>query len=141
MADWKYCVVGNIVMERIDAEGNVRYGTAAFTGGTKVYLCRPYGDRTVSVIGLNRHKCRYVVENLPLSSIENFRRQQVYQPSILKIMDNFEFYMDWWGSSKTDRADTDEFVRFLNNPDAMKSDEAYKQLVRRMWRATWQSDS
>lgn len=35
---FKYCVVGNIVRERIDENGVLRHGTAAFKGGTRVYI-------------------------------------------------------------------------------------------------------
>ena len=35
---WKYCVVGNIVRERIDENGVFRRGTVAFKGGARVYI-------------------------------------------------------------------------------------------------------
>ena len=57
--EWRYCVVGNIVETRIDENGFLRYGTSAFTGGTKVYLCGKYWDeayKTITVIGLNRFR-------------------------------------------------------------------------------------
>ena len=126
-------MVGNVIKQRVDEEGKIRYGTASFTGGTKVYLSRPFSDSTVAAVGLNRHKSRYVVEYLPLSCIETFRSQQVYQPRVLEIMNDFEFYMDWWGTSDKDRIDTDEFVRFLKNSELMKNDVAYAALVRKMW--------
>ena len=37
--EWKYCVVGNIVQERVDENGVLRHGTATFRGGAKVFLC------------------------------------------------------------------------------------------------------
>ena len=43
--NWRFGVVGNIVSERIDDEGILRYGTEAFTGGTKVYFLQ-------SIIGM-----------------------------------------------------------------------------------------
>lgn len=35
---WKYCVVGNIIKERIDENVVLRRGTAAFKGGARVFL-------------------------------------------------------------------------------------------------------
>ena len=32
--DWTYCVVGNIKITHYDEDVTLRYGTAAFTGGT-----------------------------------------------------------------------------------------------------------
>ncbi|MBP3447773.1 MAG: hypothetical protein J6K51_01990 [Clostridia bacterium] len=61
---WKYCVVANIVKTRIDENGILRYGTPAFTGGSKVYLCGKIWNRNrngISALGLNRGK-RYFVE-------------------------------------------------------------------------------
>ncbi len=36
--NWTYCVVGNIKKTHFDEDGVLRYGTAAFSGGAKVYL-------------------------------------------------------------------------------------------------------
>ena len=49
-----------------DDQGVLRYGTKAFCGGAKVYLCGKYWtrkQRTIGVIGLNRYK-RYVCAGL-----------------------------------------------------------------------------
>ena len=35
---WRFGVVGNIVSEHTDEDGNVYYGTNALTPGTKVYI-------------------------------------------------------------------------------------------------------
>ena len=54
---WKYCVVGNIVETRIDENGILRYGTAAFRGNTRVYLCGKHHDfrgKEIVVLGLTR---------------------------------------------------------------------------------------
>ena len=32
---WRYAVAGNIKKQRIDENGDLRYGTAAFKGNTK----------------------------------------------------------------------------------------------------------
>ena len=55
--NWTYCVVGNIKKTRFDEVGVLRYGTAAFTGGTKVYLHGRIWDRSrshIDALGLNR---------------------------------------------------------------------------------------
>ena len=91
--NWKYCAVGNIKKTHIDENGVLRYGTAAYPGGSKVYLCGKYWNKsqdTITVIGLNRRGRKYRVEHIPVSLIENIRRKQVYKPKILKIMENFE---------------------------------------------------
>ena len=104
-SNWRFCVVGNIVKEHTDENGNVFYGTKAFAGGTKVYI----DDRTyllnkgfVNVIGLNRFK-RYAVEQVSVTLIENVRAQRVYKPTALKIMDYLEACDGWvWRKRTTD---------------------------------------
>lgn len=96
--NWKYCAVGNIIRTHIDENGVLRYGTVAYPSGRKVYLCGKHWDtmqETISVIGLSRRGRRYRVEDVPVSLIENVRRKQVYKPTVLKIMDNFEFRDCW----------------------------------------------
>ncbi len=68
----KYCVVGNIVMEHLVENGVLRYGTASFPGGRKVYISRRLWSNGVVVIGLNRYKSRYATETVPLAWIEIF---------------------------------------------------------------------
>lgn len=111
--EWKYCVVGNIVESRVDEEGNLWYGTAAFVGGTKVYLCGKYWDSTqdtIRVIGLNRRK-RFQVIDTPCELIENLRCQRTYKPSVLNLMNNWEFYDCWWGNGEEDKREAEEFVQ------------------------------
>ena len=36
---WRYALAANIKKTRIDDNGVLRYGAAAFKGNTKVYLC------------------------------------------------------------------------------------------------------
>ena len=103
--EWRYCVVGNIVETRIDENGILRYGTSAFTGGTKVYLCGKYWDeayKTITVIGLNRFR-KIAVSDVPPSAIINVRCQRTFKSRVLEIMDNFEFRDCWWGNTKKKR--------------------------------------
>ena len=114
---WKYCVVGNIVRSRVDENGVLRYGTAAFAGGKKVYLCGKFWDSTwdsISVIGLNRNG-RYQVVDTPCCLIENIRCQRTYSPSILKIMNDWEFWHYWWDNTAEDKKATEDFVALWNS--------------------------
>lgn len=111
--NWRYCVVGNIVRTRIDKDGIFRYGTSAFTGGTKVYLSRnffEYPRDEISVIGLNRFKRYQVVEVTP-ECIENIRCSKTYKPSVLSLMSDWEFLNCWWDNTPEDKRSAEEFVR------------------------------
>ena len=115
---WRYAVAGNIKKTRIDENGILRYGTVAFKGNTKVYLCgRLWDERLpdenkthISVVGLSRGR-RYYVDYVPIELIENLRLTRVYQPQILEIMSNFEFCEGWWGNTQEERDDASAFLR------------------------------
>ena len=99
-AKWRFGVVGNIVSEHTDDDGNVYYGTKAFTPGTKVYIDGKFWDyqRTdISVIGRNRFG-RVVLETVPISLIENIRTQRIYKPHVLEIIDYLRVMegWEWW---------------------------------------------
>lgn len=114
--NWTYCVVGNIKKTHYDEDGTLRYGTVAFTGGTKVYLSGRLWDRTsdhIDALGITRGGKLQVVWT-DASQIENLRCQKVFNAAILEIMDNFEFRSGWWGKSKSEKADAEEFVRWWN---------------------------
>ena len=78
-SSWRYAVAGNIKKTRIDENGVLRYGTAAFKGNTKVYLCgRLWDERLadenktcISVLGLSRGG-RYYVDYVPIELIKNY---------------------------------------------------------------------
>ena len=117
---WRYAVAGNIKKTRIDENGILRYGTAAFKGNTKVYLRGrlwderlPDEDKThISVVGLSRGR-RYYVDYVPIELIENLRLTRVYQPQVLEIMSNFEFCECWWGNTQEERDDASAFLKRL----------------------------
>ena len=114
--NWTYCVVGNIRKTHFDEDGVLRYGTAAFTGGTKVYLSGRLWDRRrghIDALGLNRRNALQV-DWTDISLIENVRCQRVFQPTVLKIMDHWEFRSGWWGRSKHEKADAEGFVEWWN---------------------------
>lgn len=116
---WRFGVVGNIVSEHTDEDGNVYYGTKAFTPGTKVYIDGKLWDnqRTdVSVIGRNRFG-RIVTETIPINLIENIRTQRIYKPRVLEIMHylrEFEGW-EWWERTAADRKEAENFVKEVSS--------------------------
>ena len=119
---WKYCVVGNIVRDRIDENGALRHGTAAFKGGTRVYIEGKNYDyglarNEITVLGLNRHK-RYVHECVPKDQIENVRFTKTFKPKIMDMMYEYEGHDGWWGDSDEDGLDAKQFA--LNWPELQK---------------------
>lgn len=101
--NWRFCIVGNVVQQHTDENGQVLYGTKAFTGGTKLYIDdRAWNlDRgSVSVIGLNRFG-HYAVEWIPVELIENLRIQRVFKPTVLEIMNYLEKADGWLWRGRT----------------------------------------
>ena len=118
---FKYCVIGNIVRTHVDVNGTLRHGTAAYTGGTKVFLCGKYwrlADREINVIGHTRGK-KYQVHAVPVSLIENVRCGRTFRPWVLNIMDNWEYCSEWWHDSEKDRKATEDFVSVWNRRDEL----------------------
>ncbi len=114
--EWRYGVAGNITKTHLDDQEILRYGSGAFCGGAKVYLCGKYwtkGQNTIGVIGLNRYK-RIVFDDVPPDLIENIRCTKAYKPSVLKLMDNWEFSSCWWDNSEAARKETMRFVEMWN---------------------------
>ena len=114
--NWTYCVVGNIKKTHMDQDGTLRYGTAAFTGGTKVYLSGRIWDKTkgsINALGKTRRNRLQVIWT-DINQIENVRCQKVFNPAILVIMDDIEFRASWWGKSKAEKADAEAFAQWWN---------------------------
>jgi hypothetical protein len=116
--NWRFAVVGNIVKQHLDDEGVMRYGTKAFTGGTKVYLCGKGlcpDTKTVEVIGLNRfHK--YVIEFVPVGLIENVRFQTIHKRGLLNILNYEENIEGWneWKRTADDKREAQSFAKTWN---------------------------
>ena len=113
---WRYAVVGNITKTHIDEQGILRYGSKAFRGGTKVYLCgRGWSTEqdVIGVAGLNRYK-RFVYSDVSPEWIENVRCAKAYKPAVLKIMDDWEAQENWWNSTKEAKTETQTFVEEWN---------------------------
>lgn len=48
--EWRYGVAGNITKTHLDDQGILRYGSSAFCGGAKVYLCGKYWTKGQNMI-------------------------------------------------------------------------------------------
>jgi hypothetical protein len=108
-------------------DGVIRYGTSAFSGGTKVYLCGRYWrayEKEIQVIGLTRGK-KYQVHSVPVELIENVRCKTAYKPAILGIMNHWEFYDCWWHDTEDDKKATEKFVKLWNNKSENDGKEVY----------------
>lgn len=112
---WRFGVVANITRSHLDEDGEIRYGTKAFTSGTKVYLGGKNWDQEnseIGVIGRNRFG-RTVMEDVPVNLLENVRTQRIYKPQVLQIMEYLEWIdgWEWWKRTVADRKDTELFVK------------------------------
>ena len=112
--NWRFGVVANICEIHVDEHGEIRYGSKAFSPGTKVYLAGKSwsSEHTeIYVIGRNRHG-RIVLEMIPVEFIENVRTKKIFKPHVLKIIHYLEIADGWiwWGNTDDDRIDTQEFV-------------------------------
>lgn len=120
---WRFGAAGNIVKQHIDDEGVTRFGTKAFTGGTKVYINGLRWDTdsdAVYVIGRNRFG-RYVTDWIPVSFVENVRFQQIYKTTVLEIIDYLEHFegITWWDKTASDRDEAKAFVDMWNKCNAL----------------------
>ena len=115
---WRFCAVGNIKKQHIE-NGEVFYGTKAFVGGAKVYICDAtlgVNKGEISVLGLNRFR-RYAVEGVPINLIENVRLQRIFKPGVLEVMDGLTA-MDGWvwrGRTAEERRILKAFVENWNS--------------------------
>ena len=121
--EWRFGVVGNIVSEHTDENGNVYYGSKAFTSGTKVYIHGKFGDSenpNIAVIGRNRFG-RTVFEAVPINLIENIRVKRIYKPSILAIIDSLCVAegLEWWERTAADRKHAENFAKELSEKSKM----------------------
>lgn len=114
--EWRYGVAGNITKTHYDEQGVLRHGTSAFCGGAKVYLCGKYwekGRNTIGVIGLDRCK-RFTFTDVPPALIENVRCTKVYKPSVLKLMNHYEFTECWWDNTPAAKKEIRRFLQMWN---------------------------
>lgn len=126
---WRFCVAGNIVRTHTDESGVLRYGTKAFTGGTKVYINGKniQDPDKVEVIGLNRFG-RFVLDFIPVEYVENFRQQRVYKPKVLEIISALEALEGdiWWENSAKDR---EESLRFAEKMRERNENGTFEKII------------
>ena len=114
--EWRWCLVGNIVKSHpFGEEKEERYGTKQFAPGSKVY-CAPgqWGDgyENIVVIGRPRYGKQFIQIVMPSKRIENFRARKVFNPAVLKIM-NQDMYM-WWDNTNATYEDICHLARSIN---------------------------
>lgn len=117
-SNWRFCAVGNIKPQHTDANGTVRYGTKAFSGGSKIYICDTTLDlhsECITVLGRNRFS-RYVIEGVPIDLLENIRIQSILKPTVLEIMDylNAADGWTWRGRTSQDKKEINAFIERVN---------------------------
>ena len=124
--------MGNIVKTHLDEEGVVRYGTKAFTGGTKVYIPWKWNcidDREGTfVIGMNRFH-RFALEPVDFELLENIRFQIVFKTTVLEIIDREEVMdgYDSWGRTADDKRGAKAFAdRLTRRIEDIKNEEKEK---------------
>lgn len=114
---WRFCVVGNIVKTHADEEGITRYGTKAFTGGTKVYMPgRRWEEDWDGILAIGRNRFgRYALEDVPLELLENIRFQIVFKTPVLNIILGEEAVDGWdcWGRTAADKREAKAFAARL----------------------------
>ena len=131
----KYCVTGNISKEpHTDDSGVVRYGTADFTGGRKIYISRRLWKDEVVVLGLNRFR-RYVTATVPLALIENIKATRSFKPEVIAYMTNSHEFPDmWWLYKEEDRIGSVEYAEVLKLVKAGDKEALHKYNEEVMYR-------
>ena len=125
---WRWCLVGNIVKSHVYGESkDVLIGTKHFQPGAKVYMAPAnWGDgyEKIVVIGCPRRSRQYIEIIMKSDYIENFRLQKVYQPFLLKMMEESEY--TWWNNSEEDQQ------AILTLIEALESDRFEKVFNKRL---------
>lgn len=85
-----WSIVANIKKEHPFGPGGeeTKSGTRQFSGGTKVYIagCYPGPCESVLAIGLHRKSRRFIVCNVDVRWVEDFRVKMVYHPRVLELI-------------------------------------------------------
>ena len=122
---WCWCLVGNIVQEHeYGEEHEIKQGTRHFSRGTKVFLAPvQWGDgyENVVVIGLPRHRNKYIEVITRYIYIENYRMKKIYKPEILKRMCSSQYR--WWGDTEEDRREIIKYLETRSPEEAKKQKE------------------
>lgn len=115
-AEWRWCLVGNIVEKHEFGEEHViKLGTKHFPPGAKVFINPVYGGmghEHILVVGVPRHMKQYVEIVIRRKLVRNFRVHKVYKPAILKLMSASEW--DWWDNSDEARETLEKSAEWMN---------------------------
>ena len=83
--------------------------------GEERFISRRLWEDSVTVMGLNRFKNRYVTERVPLSLIENIRFSRTFKKNIIENMTNTIETIDmWWRYKEEDRIGAKKYAQLLN---------------------------
>lgn len=123
--EWQWCLVGNIVGAHPYGETReVRYGNKQFRPNAKVYVNLVYGGmghESILVIGMPRHLKKYIEIVIARKYVENFRLRKVFQPAVLKRMEQSKW--DWWGNTDQARDRIIKVLEWLNPEEAERAKE------------------
>lgn len=112
-----FCLVGNIIEERLDGDGNMWKGTKHFSPGTKLYCYPPiWGDgyRNIKVIGKHRKSPRLVTIIIQSKYITNWRLKTVYNPVIIQKM----IQNQGWSDEASHKERIEAMAGWLNSESA-----------------------
>ena len=112
----KYCVVANIVDERVDEEGILRHGTASFPAGRKVYISKQIYGNQVNVFGINRFK-RPTYDYVHLNELRNIHATRTFSKSaIIHMTDDIIDLIanTWFGYKVEDKIAAELYAQILN---------------------------
>ena len=122
---WRFSVIGSIIHEHLDENGNLTDGSDSFPVGTLVVLGGKGWDLSEEVIGLSRNG-EYVLDYLPIQFIKQIRCKRVYNLGILLLIDHLEYYegWPWWDQDSDSYRESKEFAKKLTDMKAEEEDSA-----------------
>ena len=130
-----WVLIANVIPERPWKDPNTgqlewRPGTKHFVGGTKVYCERPIGFwqwhsefGVMYALGRARKSKRWVNVITRISSLENFRVKQEYNPHVLRMLRGFSNV----GTTEDDRKALEEMAE-SGNSTAAEVEKRIRQL-------------
>jgi hypothetical protein len=116
--DSQWCLVGNVIGDRVSDDGTSRAGTKHFRPGTKVYCLPPqWGDgyEKIIVVGMARRPRGFITIVISRTLIANWRTQVVYQLAVLeRLREGLDGHQNQWKS----RADVEKMLAFIQSSSA-----------------------
>jgi hypothetical protein len=94
VVQYEECIVGNIIGNHYwGQQKEIKSGTKHFRAGAKVYCIFMYGGmghEQVRVMGKPRKSFKMIDVVIRTSYIKNFRIQKVYDPEIIKFINQYQ---------------------------------------------------